>query len=298
MKDIVLNGTNVSYFNEILEYEIGEKSAINVLDKAQEILIKAPDPNGVFENNLGLLYGLVQSGKTNIINMTIALAADNGYKLFIVLTDNNNALQEQTFERVRDSLEEVYPYTIATLKTEDTDLLKSVLNNEGLAIVCKKHTADITSLQKFIEKLEAFNLPAIIIDDEADAVGLNTKQRLEDTSPSVVNQHLLSLKNSLNLHLYLQVTATPQAIILQDDFMQPKFTLVSEAGDGYVGIDTIFTKAKEKILSYVDPEEISTLLKDNSNVRIPTGLLNAICSFLVGATLKILLEEKENRRKK
>ncbi|MDQ1910552.1 Z1 domain-containing protein [Paenibacillus sp. GD4] len=296
------NGINVSYLLEDLTEEIGEKGAATVLRHAQNILDKAPEPKLGPNQSLGLLYGLIQSGKTNIINMIISLAADNGYKLFILLTDNNNALQKQTYDRLHDSIETVFPYTISSLKKESLNMLQAVVQNEGIAIVCKKNVSDLQGLIEYIKLLNAQNLPTIIIDDEADVVGLNTNQRLENTSPSSINKYLVNLKSTFLLHLYLQVTATPQAILLQDNGneLSPSFIEVSEAGDGYVGIDTLFSDHKKnEYVKYINSKEID-ILTDETNLFMdgyPETLLEALCYFLIGASIKITKEERFRRRR-
>jgi hypothetical protein len=47
----------------------------------------------------GLVVGYVQSGKTTMMNMTIASAVDVGYRLIIVLAGMTNLLREQTQRR-------------------------------------------------------------------------------------------------------------------------------------------------------------------------------------------------------
>lgn len=49
----------------------------------------------------GMLLGMVQSGKTKTFLGVIALALDNGFDLFIVLTKGTKALSTQTTERLK-----------------------------------------------------------------------------------------------------------------------------------------------------------------------------------------------------
>lgn len=51
------------------------------------------------KNPTGLLLGHVQSGKTSHVFGVISAAADEGYKIFILLTSGITLLQQQTLER-------------------------------------------------------------------------------------------------------------------------------------------------------------------------------------------------------
>ncbi|MFC3886133.1 hypothetical protein ACFOU2_22665 [Bacillus songklensis] len=217
MKDLVIDGESVLYFLSSLSDEIGEEAANNVLKTARNILQRAPEITSSNEKVLGLLYGLIQSGKTNIINMTIALSTDNGYKLAIVLTDRNNSLQTQTFERADEAITGMLVRKIDEISEEDPDFIKTILESDGIVLICKKDPADLDKLITFLRNyLSVSPSPSLIIDDEADAIGLNTNQRMEGENPSPINQQLLTLRELAPSHLFLQVTATPQAIILQN----------------------------------------------------------------------------------
>ncbi|RAV17819.1 Z1 domain-containing protein [Paenibacillus contaminans] len=291
---INLDGVNVKHCSKFIEIDTGsEDAAKSVLKTAKEIMIKAPEPSNEEGKSFGLLYGLIQSGKTNIINMCIAIAADNGYKLFIVLTDNNTVLQNQTLERADDSYEGILTKDISTINNESPLFIKEVLKNEGVLLVCKKHPSDLNKLLEFIQDYDVHNLPTIVVDDEADAIGLNTNQRLENSPPSSINKQLLELSKKLRLYLYLQVTATPQAIILQDrdSGLSPEFIVMPEDSDGYIGIDTFFSTHRKQIVRPVNITEIEHLIHSDeteNGLIIPKGMLKSLCSFMVAATIKII----------
>ena len=56
------------------------------------------------DHEIGLLFGNVQSGKTGQMFGIICKAADLGFPVFVILTTDNVALQEQTVERVKSDL--------------------------------------------------------------------------------------------------------------------------------------------------------------------------------------------------
>ena len=55
-------------------------------------------------HEIGLLFGNVQSGKTGQMFGILSQAADMGFPVFLILTTDNVALQQQTLERVESDL--------------------------------------------------------------------------------------------------------------------------------------------------------------------------------------------------
>ncbi|MDW2886668.1 Z1 domain-containing protein [Exiguobacterium artemiae] len=291
-------GANVEYFKKRLTEEIGEVASDQVLNTALEIFTYAPKKDNP-ERVLGLLYGLVQSGKTNIINMTTAIAIDNSFRLSIILTDRNNTLQTQTVGRSEDALCTPYIKKISELEKDDMGLLDIYVKTDGLVIISKKDPNDLEKLNIVLSNLSNIaDIPTLIIDDEADAIGLNTKQRNEDSEHNVstINAALVNLRDTFSTHLMLQVTATPQAIILQNDVdggFHPEFVVLSKAGEGYVGIDEFFSDTNS--LNYIrnvnleEVQELKAIFDENVSV-LPQGLLFSLNTFIVAGAIKILEE--------
>ena len=55
--------------------------------------------------------------------------------------------------------------------------------------------------------------PLIIVDDEADAASLNTK--VNQRKISKINSELDGIRKTTSCSIFLQVTGTPQSILLQ-----------------------------------------------------------------------------------
>lgn len=289
-------GENVQYFKEKLSGEIGEVAGNQVFKTASEVFEYAPKEDKP-KRVLGLLYGLVQSGKTNIINMTTAIAIDHSFKLSIILTDRNNTLQTQTLGRSEDALLTPYIKKISEIELNDIELLKIYIDTDGLVIISKKDPSDLEKLHRILSLFSDFSeVPTLIIDDEADAIGLNTKQRNEDPEHdvSVINGALLKLREFFSNHLMLQVTATPQAIILQNNVeggFHPEFVILSKAGEGYVGIDEFFSdENSDKYVRNVDFGEVQGLkeMLDEQSSVLPDGLLASLNTFILAGAIKIL----------
>jgi len=99
-------GENITNLREYLhdEENISYQDFHNILQTAIEIFERCLEPCELGAVQ-GLIYGHIQSGKTSVILTTIALAADNGYTNFIVMTSNLNDIYQQTLDRVKSSLD-------------------------------------------------------------------------------------------------------------------------------------------------------------------------------------------------
>lgn len=88
--------------------------------------------------------------------------------------------------------------------------------------------------------------PLFIVDDEADAASLNTL--VNRKKQSSINRYLDAIKTGASSSLYLQVTGTPQAILLQTiaSGWHPLFTYYFKPGDGYLGGDFFFQQMESQ----------------------------------------------------
>ena len=100
--------------------------------------------------------------------------------------------------------------------------------------------------------------PLFIVDDEADAASLNTLVNRDKQSS--INKYLDSIKNGSSSSIYLQVTGTPQAILLQTmaSGWHPYFTYYFQPGESYLGGDFFFpVSGKGSSIKYLDEVENS-----------------------------------------
>lgn len=208
------------------------------------------------DHEIGLLFGNVQSGKTGQMFGIICKAADLGFPVFVILTTDNIVLQEQTLERVKNDLDGfcVCGETDGTLFQENQLMLPTI-------IVLKKN-ARILRLWANILNSTGFmkGNPLFIIDDEADAASLNNL--VNKGKKSSINKYLNSIRNESSSSIYLQVTGTPQAILLQTmaSGWHPYFTYYFQPGDGYLGGDFFFPQnRKADCISYLDDIDEPTL---------------------------------------
>ena len=121
-----------------------------------------------------------------------------------------------------------------------------------------------------------------IVDDEADAASLNTF--VNKNKQSTINKRLEEIKNTAASSIYMQVTGTPQALLLQshESNWHPYFTHYFSPGNGYIGGNVLFPQ--DEIPPYIiltDNEEATDLLKDDEIAE--NGLLRALLFHLVSS---------------
>ena len=105
-RTIIIDGAHATEVLNVLRKDLGKDGTEAAIKKASKIIELSVDPiaGNPPEPSDGLLYGLIQSGKTSILTVSAAMAADNGFDCLLVLTTDNDPLYEQTLDRVRAAL--------------------------------------------------------------------------------------------------------------------------------------------------------------------------------------------------
>jgi len=253
----------------------------------------------------GLLYGRVQSGKTLAMTVFTALALDNGFRIVIVLTSNFLKLVKQTaerFETIQGAL--ILPSTRIETWNEDAAHYRRQVGPNGLVIICAKDPKHLATLVEFLKAIDAARYPSLILDDEADQATpdttMATRSRGAYPVSSTVHRRVVrndvepeqSVREAVPHNVFVQVTATPYALLLQniDHPLRPSFSCLLEAGDGYTGGEAFFGDDKlegpKPPIVYVDETESQRILA--SDVEAPLGLERAITFFLLSAATQHL----------
>lgn len=257
----------------------------------------------------GLLYGKVQSGKTLAMIATTALALDNGFRVIIVLTSDNVSLVEQTASRF-GALQGATVRGSNNIGSwvEDQRHFASALQGGGLVLVSAKNAAHLRRFCDFLAGIGAARYPALILDDEADQASLdtNTRKRSQAEDPASIAASKIydwtngedSIRARLPHHVYLQVTATPFALLLQniDHSLRPSFTELIEPGEGYVGGDFFFDQrcfrddgAADPPLCFAPESDVDELVKHE---KLPESLELALAFFLTAAAAQGLANSR------
>ncbi len=282
----------------VLKKQIGRDDEVEeIRATATRVAERWVDPLSSGEQHTnGLIYGLIQSGKTGVLTVTGAIGADQGYKTLIILTSDNDPLYEQTLTRVRES----FPGMDILGKPDfkDADAFLQRIRSGTCAIVTTKNAGILETLIENFKKGRLKGLAALIIDDEADQASLNTRERKADGTRSTINDRIVQLRGFFQRNTYLQVTATPQALFLQTpghDF-RPRFTILSNPGSEYVGGDDFFGEASKLLREFPLPEiqNLSAGAQPHPTLAIPPSLLRALDTFMVAATHKRMLDASQN----
>ena len=213
---------------------------------ALHILGRCSNPNGWDKNKQGLVYGMVQSGKTANMLCLMGLANASGYNFMILLSSEKNSLRKQTQKRINTAFKlrpqggEYIPslddyQNIKSLTDIDTDYQRNTsdelydfLKTDTTIIVCIKKNVDI--LKNFVDNLKKVKenneadfskIKAIIIDDESDFASIdttkiNSEQESEFKQTTAINNKIKDIRKTIDNNCYVQYTATPQACIASD----------------------------------------------------------------------------------
>lgn len=282
----------------LLQKQIGNAAEVQEINTtAAEVASRWVDPlsEGREETN-GLIYGLVQSGKTGVLTVTGAIGADEGYRAIIILTSDIDPLYEQTLARVREAFPGVD--IIGKKEFKDADSFLQRIKGGTCAIVTSKNSGLLNMLIENFKKGRVRGLSCLIIDDEADQASLNTRERRADGTRSAINRRLVELRGFFEKNTYLQVTATPQALFLQTPGheFRPAFTVLSHPGSDYVGGAEFFGENSDLVREF-DLNDIAVLApgpQPTPTLTMPKSLLRALDTFMIGATFKRRKEADQN----
>ena len=282
----------------LIERKLPGAEGERVLESAAKILSRGTAPSGTTTRATGLVVGYVQSGKTLSFTTAIALARDNGFRLVIVVAGTSKPLLDQSTQRLRRDLQIDEPdghlrWRTYTNPANDENARRFIQQSLDewrdphvpseekatvLVTVMKQHR-HLSNLISLVRRLRLEDVPALVIDDEADQASLNT--RVNQGGESTTYRRLLELRDLLPTYTFLQYTATPQAPLLINiiDVLSPSFDEVLEPGDDYTGGQAFFGGARDLVCA-IPLQEIPT--DDNPLVEPPPSLLEALRVFMIG----------------
>ncbi|MGC6408207.1 DEAD/DEAH box helicase, partial [Bisgaard Taxon 45] len=225
-----------------------------------------------------LLLGNVQSGKTAQVLGVLSALAEKEHKIFLYLTTDSMDLQKQTFKRAEANLEKF----IVLSETSDIDFTQVIKANNPILVVIKKNARVLQRWRNlFTSQTNLKGFPLVIVDDEADAASLNTNANKENKDSSTINKFLNEIKNACCQSLFIQLTATPQPLLLQheESNWQPEFVHFFEAGQNYIGGNFVFSDPPNQLISRFIDIELEEM-KDESD-EIADGVRLALQAFLL-----------------
>jgi hypothetical protein len=288
---------------------LGEEAMGRVAGEALRILSRCVPPTAPPRSDAGIVVGQVQSGKTLSFTTVISLARDNGFGLVVVLTGRTIDLQDQSEGRLEVDLELGHfqgPWLVMSSPNEtnqgqdfrtkvnqwrDAKSASRRLPIRPLLVTLLKHQDHIDRFADLIRESDMADVPTLIVDDESDQAGPNTKTRGNirnaTNEQSAIYRAIGGLRAKLPHHTLLQYTATPQANLLANklDALNPSFAQVLSPGDGYVGGRYFFTEHLNEHLLPVPP---SDLCDPRALPPVaPGSLQSALRIYLLGAAYSL-----------
>lgn len=290
------------------------ESGQNLIDETAEILSRCGSPHDTTNNEIGLVFGYVQSGKTMSFTTLTALAKDNGYQIIIIIAGISTNLVAQSFTRLetdlridlRNDLQWLSfrnPRTnditvrnqISTALAEYRDITFPPEERKTVLITVMKQKNHLPHLMELLQNLDLTQVPTLIIDDEADQHSLNTRGRQNartgrrETSP--IHQRIVDLRNTIPHHTFIQYTATPQGNLFVDimDNLSPNFIQLLTPGPAYTGGKTFFIDMPQltEVIPDIDPNQDPT--------SPPQSLIYALQIFYLGVVKGLRNREGKKR---
>jgi hypothetical protein len=281
---------------------------LRVRSEAYRILSQCLPPGRDNARRTGLVVGYVQSGKTMSMSTVAALARDNGIWIVVAFAGTTKNLYDQSRKRFEGDLRgaDSSPHRWLVLANPTADKYGrdlKVLADEwrnprideedqrGLFVTVMKQHQYLDKLASLLAKVDLSGITALIIDDEADQAGLNTRP-LEEL-PSTTYRRIQQVRQRLPRHTYLQYTATPQAPLLISlvDMLSPDFAEVLEHGDGYTGGKTFFLEQPSLVrqIPKIDLEDVEAMPAP------PCSLLEATRIFALGVAAAMVEQRSDYR---
>jgi Z1 domain len=271
-----------------------QRNAIGRLaETSQTLVCRLPRPREDSTYQLrGLVVGYIQSGKTATMASLIARAADQGYRFFIVLAGLYKDLRAQTQRRLDQEITGLSdnpadgPFVLHDPGADrwvrlthsglegdfDPGTLQMDVNPQTpKLLVIKKIPRVIERLTTWLgtSPLPLQQLPALVIDDEADQASIDTNYGRQDEAgdpidPSRTNACIRDLLQLLPKCAYVGFTATPFANVLidanlQDDLYPRHFIASLPEPDDYFGPRELFGLGMTPSDLASDPPELPAL---------------------------------------
>lgn len=193
-----LNTRNTRYERQLKRMASQKLETKNIEKTVEEALANIKAKRYSF-----VIFGEPQCGKTEMMISLTAKILDEGYKIIVVLLNDNVQLLQQNLDRFINSTIDPAPVDISGILVEN-------IGNKTWIIFCKKNIKD---LERLIDKLKS-KPQKVIIDDEADFASPNAKVNKDERT--AINNAIYKLLDTDGI--YIGVTATPARLDMNNTF--------------------------------------------------------------------------------
>ena len=273
----------------------------------------------------GLVIGNVQSGKTANMAALMAMAADCGWNMFIILSGTIDNLRKQTEDRLFSDLNKSDCRIIWQPLDHPSSRVPKILKANAMRFgdrnhcyftVCLKNKARLKELMLWMQEDSNVQsqMKILVIDDEADQAGINTAD-VDTDERKAINALIRNLVNGKTWNNqncdghyqamnYIGYTATPYANVLNEsgeDTLYPKdFIATLSVSNEYFGPQQIFGCEDSgyeglDIVRIIPTNELETCnkLHKNSKEDLPESLCHSIYWFMCGVACMRLWKYKK-----
>lgn len=265
----------------------------------------------------GLVVGHVQSGKTANMEALMAMAADHGWNLFIVLSGTIENLRLQTLRRMQKDLNQEsnlcwrgieHPSKKSQYGERAVDMHFELTSSQRYFTVCLKNAARLKKLIDWIHADRASHnlMKILVIDDEADQASISNtavEYQKEQKERKGINKLIVNLvedrhykdentNGKAQAMNYVMYTATPYANFLNEstpESLYPKdFIWTLKTSDEYIGPNQIYGSGNpenpdgldiKRVIDEDEVQQIADIYSGESSI-LPHGMKNAICWFI------------------
>lgn len=308
------NSSWVLYKKKLLKDGFKEDTVKNIERSTFRILKKLSNDTTEIDPIKGLVIGNVQSGKTANMAALMAMAADCGWNLFIILSGTIENLRKQTQNRILNDLncpgnlnwiglEHLSKKPQLGQRTQDLNFAEN--SKQRYFTVCLKNAGRLRKLIQWLQSdpNKQRQMKILVIDDEADQAGINTADVTSSTikTISALIRNLVNGKNEKAQEIsskyramnYIGYTATPYANILNeagDDSLYPRnFVSTLSVSKEYFGPQQIFGLEGGDydydgldIVNIISDEDLELIknIHEEGDLYVPSALRNSICWFM------------------
>ena len=307
----------ISYKRTLKQKGFDEDAIEAIENSSHNILNKLSLDTSNTDPIKGLVVGNVQSGKTANMAALIAMAADQGWNLFIILSGTIENLRIQTQDRLIEDLKSATNVAWVSLNNvknnpKSTDALsKLIFGDEAqqrYLLVCLKNSTRLKNLLNWLasDTKTRSQLKILFIDDEADQAGVNSAKKTEGkNSPELrertkINSllgNLFTNKDGFSkivdtkFHAldYVAYTATPYANILDErpsilSLYPSNFVATLSNSNLYFGPQQIFgvegtDNDGMNIINNIPLEDVMQITNKSVDSSIPCSLEKALLWF-------------------
>lgn len=331
-------GIDFYYWNRLRKYylETGilPSHVLATLDSdTDEVLDQCGNPKDESYGAIrGMVMGNVQSGKTTNYSALICKAADAGYRVIVLLAGITNSLRAQTQERLDETFigkvsmfgaaaQQSLPIqnfaqtrripSYGTTRVSDFTTGKDGIyfglsgHKEPMIFVTKKNKAILERLADWINKqgeTGGYDLPLLLIDDEADNASINTAKDPKRTT--AINGIIRQILSRFPRSAYVGYTATPFANIFidpettdemeNDDLFPGNFIKALDPPTNYAGSHRIFREGgnlRDGMVRIISDYRALLPLNHKSShvlIELPPTLQHAIRVFCITRAIRVL----------